>query len=423
MTGAQSAAVLGAIDDCRSHRAASSARKIRLRRAGKTGLVPAGGMRMEVHNMSLLLELRRIAAVAGLLALAALGVTPAFAQSAPLEFPFVTEWAGSPHARASAEAFIHWNEEGEIPLACAKCHSTPGFRDFVGADGSEPGVVNRPAPTGTVIACVACHNDATIMMSSVTFPSGLTVENVGDDSRCMTCHQGRESTVSVNEKIAGMTDDEVQPKLGFVNVHYRAAGATRFGTQAKGGYEYDGQTYKGYYGHNGIQQRCADCHEQHALKVRFELCATCHVEAGIKSRAELSKIRMTPVDFDGDGNVEEGMAEEIATLQEALLKAIQSYATEVAKTPIAYDSHNHPYFFADTNADGKADRSEAIFPNRYQSWTPRLLRAAYNYQFAAKDPGAYAHNGQYVIQLLVDSLQDLSGKAMVDTSKLIRPES
>lgn len=373
--------------------------------------------------MSLLLEMRRAAAAAGLFALAALGAAPAFAQSAPLEIPFVTEWAGSPHARSSAEAFNHWNEEGEIPPACARCHSTPGFRDYIGADGSPAGVVDRPHATGTVITCVACHNDVTIKMSSVTFPSGITVEDVGDDSRCMTCHQGRESTVSVNKTLAGMADDEVQPKLGFINVHYRAAGATRFGTQAKGGYEYEGKTYKGFFPHNGIQKRCADCHEQHAVKVRFELCATCHVEAGIKSRADLHKIRMTAVDFDGDGNSKEGMAEEVDTLHEVLLKAIQSYASEVAKTPIAYDQHNYPYFFDDKNADGKADRSEAIFPNRYQSWTPRLLRAAYNYQYVEKDPGAFAHNGQYVIQLMVDSIQDLAQKVKVDTGKLIRPES
>jgi hypothetical protein len=377
---------------------------------------------MEVDPMSLFLELRRTAAVAGLLLLSALGVTPALGQSAPLEIPFVTEWAGSPHARANAEAFIHWDAEGEVPPACARCHSTPGFRDYIGADGSPAGSVEKPAPIGTVIACVACHNDVTMKMTSVTFPSGLTVEDAGDDSRCMTCHQGRESTVSVNEDLEGMADDEVQPKLGFINVHYRAAGATRYGTQAKGGYEYDGKRYDGYYSHNGIQQRCADCHEQHALKVKFELCATCHAQAGIESRADLSKIRMKPVDYDGDGDVAEGIAKEIGTLHEALLKAIQSYAAEVAKSPIVYDSHNYPYFFVDKNDNGKSDGGEAIFPNRYQSWTPRLMRAAYNYQFVAKDPGVYAHNGEYVIQLMADSLESLSAKATVDTSKLVRPK-
>ena len=70
---------------------------------------------------------------------------------------------------------------------------------------------------------------------------------------------------------------------------------------------------------------------------------------------------------------------------------------------------------------GIAEPGEAIFPNRYQSWTPRLLRAAYNYQFVAKDHGAFAHNPHYVMQLMFDSLADLSQVATVDMTGLTRP--
>ncbi|MCP5116157.1 MAG: polyheme membrane-associated cytochrome C, partial [bacterium] len=63
------------------------------------------------------------------------------------------------------------------------------------------------------------------------------------------------------------------------------------------------------------------------------------------------------------------------------------------------------------------DPGEGIFPNRYATWTPRLLQAAYNYQYATKDPGGYAHNGAYVLQLLYDSLADIGG----DTSAMTRP--
>ena len=52
----------------------------------------------------------------------------------------------------------------------------------------------------------------------------------------------------------------------------------------------------------------------------------------------------------------------------------------------------YPYFFNDNNGNGEADKDEAKFPNRYKSWTPRLMKAAYNYQFVTKDPGAFAHN-------------------------------
>lgn len=39
-------------------------------------------------------------------------------------------WKGSGHADSAAEAFTYWDEEGSIPTACAKCHSTPGFHVF-----------------------------------------------------------------------------------------------------------------------------------------------------------------------------------------------------------------------------------------------------------------------------------------------------
>jgi hypothetical protein len=78
-------------------------------------------------------------------------------------------------------------------------------------------------------------------------------------------------------------------------------------------------------------------------------------------------------------------------------------------TPIAYDSHAYPYFFMDTNANGVVDPEEAVRENGFAGWTPRLLRAAYNYQWASKDPGSFAHNGEYILQTLYDSLEDIGG--------------
>ena len=38
-----------------------------------------------------------------------------------------------------------------------------------------------------------------------------------------------------------------------------------------------------------------------------------------------------------------------------------------------------------------------------------------------KDPGAFAHNGKYVIQVLYDSIADLGTKVPVNNTKMIRP--
>jgi hypothetical protein len=109
------------------------------------------------------------------------------------------------------------------------------------------------------------------------------------------------------------------------------------------------------------------------------------------------------------------------TLQDRLMTTMQIYAERVAKKPITYDAHTYPYFFYDTNKNGTGDKDEAVFKNQFKSWTPRLLKAAYNYQFALKDTGAYAHNPYYVLQLLHDSVADLAGPTRTSMTGLVRP--
>ena len=321
-------------------------------------------------------------------------------------------WEGSGHADATSESFVHWDEDGEIPTSCAKCHSTPGFLDFIGADGTASGTVDNPAQIGTVITCEVCHSDATAgttrSISSVTFPSGLTIENLGSEALCMQCHQGRTSTATVDDAIENLalaTDDTVSPDLGFSNIHYYAAAATQYGTFAQGGYQYAGKTYDAKFAHVKGYDTCSSCHDPHSLQIKTDECITCHT--GVVTAEALKDIRTqgSLVDYDGDGNTTEGVYYEIADIQTALYSAIQAYGTGISGTAIGYNAASHPYFFIDTNGNGTIDEGEE---DRYNAWTPRLLRAAYNYQVSLKDPGAYAHGGKYLIQLLYDSIEDLN---------------
>jgi hypothetical protein len=330
--------------------------------------------------------------------------------------PFEALWLGSPHADATAEAFIHWDEDdpAEVPTSCAKCHSTPGYLDFLGADGSEAGVVDAAAPIGTVVECAACHNDVTIDKTSVIFPSGVEVTDLGDESRCMECHQGRSSKATVDASIAeaglGEGDlDTVSEDLGFTNIHYYAAAATQYGTITMGGYEYDGNTYDARFEHVEGYSTCNSCHDPHTLEVDVADCVGCHT--GVESVEDLANVRMAGslVDYDGDGDMAEGVAFEIDGMRDVLYDVIQAYAAEVAGTALIYDSASYPYFFIDSDGDGATTEGEANFGNRYNAWTPRLAKAAYNYQVSLKDPGRYAHGGKYIIQLLYDSIEDVNG--------------
>ena len=120
------------------------------------------------------------------------------------DVPYETLWVTSPHNNVESEAFRHWDEDdpAEVPASCAKCHSTPGYLDFLGLDGTAAGAVDNAAELGSTVECVACHNEATAVMDSVVFPSGMEVTGLGDEARCMQCHQGRASTVSVDGAIA-----------------------------------------------------------------------------------------------------------------------------------------------------------------------------------------------------------------------------
>ncbi len=347
------------------------------------------------------------------------------------DVPFEQAWVGSGHADATAEAFRHWDsaDPKEVPTNCAKCHTPTGYMDFLGADGSAAGVVDNPQPVSNGITCIACHNDAAVALDTVTFPSGAVVSGLGPEARCMVCHQGRASGSTVDNAIAtnALTDtlDTVSDKLSFINMHYFTAAATQYGSVTAGGYQYAGQSYDGKFLHEAGLNTCISCHDQHTLEVKVTLCQECHTN--VKSVDDLVNIRMNGslVDYNGNGDITEGIAAEISGLQATLMQAIQAYAKDVAGSPIVYDPGSYPYFFIDTNGNGTADADEVVSSNAYASWTGRLVKATYNYQLSVKDPGAFAHNAKYVIELLYDSTADLNTalKTPIDMSKMNRSDS
>jgi len=339
--------------------------------------------------------------------------------------PNLDDWKGSKHNALDTEPFKHWSNDAskfEVPTTCAKCHTSAGYQDYLGLDGSEANKVDAAVSVkdgNPGIQCVTCHNAKTIAKTTVIFPSGVEI-TAGDDVRCMECHQGRESKVSVDAQIAQFkatdTPDAVVAPIkddkgadvnfGFRNVHYFAAAATLYGSMTHGGYEYDGMTYDAKNTHVEGYAVCTGCHNPHTLKVKIEQCAKCH--ENVATADDLKNIRMvaSAKDYDGDGNVTEGMFYEIQGLQEKLMAEIQKYAKDKGGAEIKYDGATYPYFLG---ADGKA----------YPKWTPRLLKAAYNYQVSIKDPGAFAHGNKYIVQLLYDSIKDLGG----DVSKLARTDA
>jgi len=334
------------------------------------------------------------------------------------------DWWNSAHADASAEAFIHWNEDdpAEIPTYCAKCHSGQAFLDYLGQDGSTAMVVDNPGEINSVITCEVCHNEKADMLETVVFPSGVEINMGLNNALCGTCHSGNGAGTRVASASEGFTDDEIIPEASFITPHYAYSAAIVYGAEAQVGYQYDGKSYAGRFEHAEGVETCTQCHDPHSLRMRKDygdanLCAACH--SNVISFADYREVFVDGVDYDGDGAVE-GTYHEIQGMQAVLLQTIQKYASEQFGQPIGW-ADQFPYLFKDTNNNGEIDGEEAAFSNQYDIFTPRLLRTAFNFQFSAKEPAGYVHNGDYVLQLLYDAIQDLSQVVEADTASLVRP--
>lgn len=357
------------------------------------------------------------------------GESGTFAVHVSVDIPNEPEWLTSGHANYASYAFRYWDASGSIPTSCARCHSGAGFDDYIGADGSAAFVVDTAHAPGRTVDCNACHSPTASALSKVIFPSGVEVAGLGGEARCMTCHQGRSSSDTVNTAITNAapdTDDTVVATLSFSNIHYAPSGATLMAGRARGGYQYEGQSYDWRFRHVPGYDNCQGCHDPHTLEVKVDECADCHT--GVASLADVRNIRtITSIgkDYDGDGDTSGGVYHEIAGLRAKLYAAIQAYASEAVGTEAICYYDGHPYFFIDTNGDGVCDATEGVNANRYNTFTPRLLRATYNYQVAKKDYGAYAHNAKYLIQLLFDSIADLNTALSVpiDMADAVRDDS
>ncbi|WP_417270648.1 cytochrome C [Celeribacter sp.] len=314
----------------------------------------------------------------------------------------ISDWARSGHSDSSSEAFAHWDEDGEIPPTCAVCHSGAGFRSFHGLDGSEAGLPASPVPTGGVVDCATCHDPSLSGVAEVRFPSGLMHPvSTPAEASCMTCHQGRAS----GQQVAAATDakdpDTPDPELGFINPHYAVAASTWLGGYAGSGYHYPDKEYSGRFFHARPVETCVSCHEPHNLTVSENSCATCH------ENSTPDEIRLSRLSYDGSGDLTKGIRADIATNAKRLLGMVQDYAAQVAGTPMIYDGHSYPYFFADANGDGRVDEVDGRAVG-YNAWTPRLLKAVYNWKFVSADAGAFAHNPHYALELLYDAMEDLA---------------
>jgi hypothetical protein len=213
--------------------------------------------------------------------------------------------------------------------------------------------------------------------------------------------------------------------LSFSNSHYLGAAATFFGAEAAGWYQYPRNAaatipgayavYTGRNQHGVTAGKCTSCHNTHAgkIEVSASTCGRCHFKAdgrAVTTLAELEEERQFGFEGDIDGLGTPSLKAALDNNAAKLFAGIQAYAANVLvpAANLCYTTAVYPYFFADTNGNGVCDGAEAVNANAFSKFTPRLLRAAYNYNFYMREPGAWAHNPRYVAEILYDAIVDVN---------------
>jgi hypothetical protein len=307
------------------------------------------------------------------------------------------------------DQFRDW-DGSVVPKDCSQCHGGAKGMDNYLADpwttttnrpvnGMQCTTCHAPLPTDTdmkrirTIASVRfpprSSNDASGQQAPIVQPASAFA--TPDDVMCSTCHTARESKASIDYKIG--SKQPLDFSLGFLNPHYLGAASIVFGTDVKMMYEYSSKTYVGTKLVNGKAASCVACHQPKASRHTFEADATA---------LGLDTTRRTAVQ----------------TLAAALLARLNVYATDnsAPSGAICYNGDAYPYWYkATSHPGGQCTGTEG---GGYGStFDSRMLKAAYNYQWSQKEPGAWAHNYEYITEVLIDSIQDLGG----DVSGYTRP--
>jgi len=320
----------------------------------------------------------------------------------------VTEWNGSLHARATR------TPSGPTRINCVRCHTAPGFKQFIEHAGNTNGYA-----TNTVyeaITCAACHDphDATnphqLRSANIyTLPEGTTVTNVGLGALCMECHHSRNGAATTNimnyqkglptwaggssfgphdstagdmvEGVNAITYGKVIPSGSHsavipnvcVGCHMQPVATTHPAFGKAGGH-----TYSMSYGvANGNVTNTVDL---------VDVCVKCH--------GPIEGFDIVRKDYDGNGVIE-GVQTEVQHLLDKLSTLLPNST-----------------YRADGNyvADGMVKSSISVKTN----WQTRFLEGAWNWQFVRVDGSKGVHNAPYTIGALKASIANLTGDSNND---------
>lgn len=313
--------------------------------------------------------------------------------------PTGTEWSGSAHARVE--------EEAALRASCAKCHNGLYSDDFL----NNPEGFQAPSanPTESApVTCAVCHdphgnaNPASLRDASVTdrsLPNGVLVEAAGAGRLCMACHNGRRTNTQVEAQVEEGTE--------HFGPHHSVQGDMLAGVNA---YQKVNETFAWSSSrHILAQDACVTCHNHpipfneetgiaytgHGFTPTVEACAPCH--GTLTDFSDVSE----KYDYDGDGDLTEGVQGEV----EGLLVALEETILDASASP-------------EQRAILEASFEDSLGSPRVTTVAQRA--AGYNWAFVSYDGSKGVHNATYSIQLLQQSILSLNPRALPGGAHILR---
>lgn len=355
----------------------------------------------------------------------------------------LTAWKDSGHGNANADPWTHYNfgskndpfSPGSSRAECARCHTATGFKSFLTNPSAGGWAFKDSGSAVEVLRCDACHTSYNFnLRSGVTngasgafykystnVPSGsvpsFKLADAGASNICVNCHAGLQSGTFISR--AATFSQLSSSSFGTFNSHYMAAAGTLYGIIGYEGFQTSHTPYaSGGFQHNLIGLNgiggvtdgvgpCVGCHmgstgtSDHSLQ-NYGNCNTCH-----------------------QGSLTFGVTiRSTADSKAAYDTGLNAIVTQLAARGIYFDGTTYPYFFTDpvvrTSAKGTINWKKiaaAIGDKKTATKRgQRLVGAAFNLNVLKREPGGWAHNNQYVMRLIFDTLNYLESGTNNDTN-------
>lgn len=266
--------------------------------------------------------------------------------------------------------------------SCAGCHTTEGFIERITGEDITSGAFNA-------VGCFACHDphengDFQLRTIAAVELGNGAIYDRNESNLCVECHHGRRN---VDTYVADST--KLSSHFG---PHHNCQGDMLIGENA---YEYAGYDYDDNSWHStGVEDGCLKCHFEvndaydmggHTFWMSTEdgdeNTDACNVDGCHVNDTEIDDFdRVTPYDFDDDGDNAEGVQTEIGDLLtelETLLLAAGLISGDPGDT--------HP-------------TANLVVPDIDS------VGAVFNFEFVMSDKSKGIHNTRYAAALLISSI-------------------